>query len=132
MIALTLIAVLVAMLLVGSASARLSDASATDDASTGGWGVIQRHRRRRRALPAQARRWQTAMSRADSDDVRWAQLVDYLDTLESAAGGRPDAAQRPEALNGRYLQSRIDALNGLVAATRNERTETETRSTNDT
>lgn len=110
MVLLIVLAALLTMLLLGSASSRIADASRADEGGPGSWGVLQRHHRRRRALPAQARRWQTAISRADDDGVRWAQLVDYLDSLEAAAGGRPDVSARPDRLESRYLRSRIDDL----------------------
>lgn len=79
-------------------------------------------------MSPQARRWQTAISRASDDDVRWSQFVDYLDSLEASAGGSPDPSTRPESLDGRYLQSRIDGMQAQIDRSERDRNPTLTPS----
>lgn len=125
MIIVILLAIIASVVLIVGAFVALGDVSALDQTPLGPWGVMEREPSRRRPLSAQERRWQTAMTRAGSEDVHWTTLVASLDALDAAAGAAPsaktpaeaggDRPAQPTELDRRYLDARISHLETHLA-----------------
>lgn len=129
MLALIILASVAMAALIVTAGFRMNDASKTETAGAGPWGVMERQSVRKRPLSTQARRWQTAFTRSQSDQVRWSELVGYIDELETYVertthgtgldtqnASTPTRAthEPPGQFDRRYLRNRIARLESLV------------------
>ena len=106
---LTAVAVVATFVLVLSALGEMAKGTPRDASTRGPWGVVTWTSTRDRSLDPQARRWQTAIVSAETNPMRWRDLVAEIETLERIGDVVP-VGQAPKSFSRAWLEASIANL----------------------
>ena len=96
-------------MLVLSALGEVAKGTPRDAASRGPWGLVAWTSTRDRSLDPQARRWQTASVSAETNTMRWRDLVAEIETLERTGDVTP-VGQAPKSFSRAWIEASIANL----------------------